>query len=200
MTDSTAIEETTISETQTMAGTTDEAATRADRMNNAATDVTDERAYSNMFSTVENTAQYDIVALAKMDPNLTTFVTLLEHAGMSSNLMQGDAYTVFAPTNAAFAALPQDKLSMLMKPESKAELIKLLQVHVLPTEVRSSGFNSSQRIETGGGDHVQIDVGVNDSYITVGGASIVKSDVAASNGVIHVVDSLIQPTETIDRY
>ncbi len=201
--DTTVMEDTSMSETQTMAGDTDltdenEAGVYAE----TATDVAaaSEIDYSEMFSTVENTEQYDLVSLAKMDPNLTTFVMLVEQAGLANELMQGEAFTVFAPTNSAFAVLPQDSLNMLMKPENKAQLIKVLQAHVLPTKVGSASFNSSQRIETGGGEHVSVEVDDNSSYIAVGGARVVKPDVEASNGYIHVVDKIITPTEDVGRY
>lgn len=203
MDDTTAMDDDmSMSETQTMAGDTEaDAAVGVDADMNADMDTDMEDIdYSEMFSTVDNTEQYDVISLAKMDPNLSTFVSLVEQADLADDLMQGESMTIFAPTNAAFAALPQDSLNMLMMPENKAQLIKVLQAHVLPTEVSSMGFNSSQRIETGGGEYVMIDVGANNSYVTVGGATIVKSDVEASNGVIHVVDKVINPTENVSRY
>lgn len=204
MEDSTAMEETTMSETQTMAGDTD---MMDDDTNVSAEEQTEvemqpgEVDYSEMFNTVENTEQHDLVSLAKMDPNLTTFVMLVEQAGIADDLMQGESMTLFVPTNAAFAELPEDSLSMLIKPEHKAQLIKILQAHVLPTEMMSSGFSSNQRIETGGGEYVMIDVGPDNNYVSVGGATVLRADVKASNGIIHVVDKVVTPTETtVDQY
>lgn len=194
----------TMSETQTMAGnTTDEgvyaeADTDANMPMTAETDMA-EIDYGAMFEDMD-TEQYDLVSLAKMDPNLTTFVMLVEQAGLADELKNADNYTVFAPTNAAFSQMPQADMDMLMKPENKAMLIKTLQAHVLPNEVSTSRFNSSQRIETGGGEYVLIDVEENNTAITIGGAMIVKGDVEASNGVLHVVDNVVQTTDNVSRY
>ncbi|GHA76009.1 fasciclin domain-containing protein [Pontibacter akesuensis] len=199
MEDATAMEEDmSMSQTQTMAGSTSDV--EEETSTSAAGTMAATADYSEMFLGIENTAQYDLIALASMDPNLSTFVSLVEQAGIAADLTAAEEYTVFAPTNAAFAALPQEDLEMMMRAENKAALIKLLQAHVLPTKVTSSGFSSSQRIETGGGEYVTIDVGPNNSSVTVGGATIVKSDVEAANGIIHVVDNVIQPTENMDRY
>ncbi|MCX2739709.1 fasciclin domain-containing protein [Pontibacter anaerobius] len=188
-----------VNEAQTMASdTTGTEAHTGASIDSSARDVD----YSQMYTSVANTAQFDLVTLAKMDPNLSTFATLVEQAELSDALMQREEpFTVFAPTNQAFAQWPQDSLNTLMKTENKAQLIKLLQAHLLPGKVNSAGFNSSQRLETGGGEYIMVDIADSGSGVTIGGASIVKADVDASNGVLHVVDKVIAPiVDTIDQF
>ncbi|MFT2009030.1 fasciclin domain-containing protein [Pontibacter sp. 13R65] len=212
---STAMSDTNMSETQTMAGSddqmtdsnmsgtnteatmTDAAATGTESMrqesdvNSESLTLTDDIAYGDMFSEIDDTKQMGVLDLAKTSSNLSTFVKLVEHADMASALEAEGPFTVFAPTNEAFAALPNGKLDYLMKPENKAELIQTLQSHFLGADVSSVQFSSTQRI--GAGDNMYIPIDVTANTTTIGGATIVKPDVKASNGVIHVVDGIITP-------
>lgn len=167
---------------------------RPDGLNDNTT-VADSTDYSQMFADVGNTAQYDLISLMQKDPNLSTFAMMLEQAGLTNDLAQGESITVFVPVNAAFASWPPDSLNMLMLPENKAQAIRLLQAHVLPNKVYFNEFDSSQRIETGGGEYVTVEVSGNGSRASIGGATIVKPDIEASNGIIHIVDNLISPID-----
>jgi uncharacterized surface protein with fasciclin (FAS1) repeats len=188
--ETTAMEEsTTISETETMAGDTD-MDVNTDRSVTTASDMD----YDNMFEDVGNTQQYNVVALAKTNPNLSTFVTLVQSAGLADVLQGEGPFTVFAPTNQAFNKLSQEKLNMLMKPENKAELIKVLQLHVLPSKVSSTQFKDNQRIEAADNKYIQINVDQTAPDVMIGGANIVKPNVEASNGIIHIVDGVITTT------
>ncbi len=161
--------------------------------------LTDEIPYHDMFEEIENTESYNLLALAGTSSNLSTFVELLRTTGMMAALEAGDrSFTLFAPTNEAFAALPAGKLEYLLKPENRVELIDLLNAHILPSEVSSAQFNSSQRITLEDGRIVPITV--NNQTITIGGATVVKDNIEASNGVIHVVDAIVTPTEVIGPY
>ncbi|WP_347159813.1 fasciclin domain-containing protein [Pontibacter chitinilyticus] len=211
--DATATDSTTMSETQTMGGdmqnsttttTSDISATNtttdmAGSSSAATTDMSSDMNYTTMFNDISNTKAYDILALAKTNPHLSTFVQLMETSGLAKGLERsGASFTVFAPTNEAFQSLSKETYDNLTDPQHKAELVKILQAHVLPNKVMSSQFNETQRIETADGNYIAIStntrVGSN-APVTVGGATIVKPDVEASNGVLHVVNAVIMPEE-----
>jgi uncharacterized surface protein with fasciclin (FAS1) repeats len=210
MDDTTAMDETTtMSETQTMAGSaTDTEQSNVDAM------VIEEKVVvpvatlsittlpmentvevDNMFEDIDDTKQHDVLALAKTNPNLSTFMMLAEQADLESDLQRLDEFTLFAPTNEAFSKVPQEKLESLLMPDNLALLKRVLQAHVLPSKVSATQFNSSQRIQMSEDSYIPVDVTMNGTNITVGGATIVKDNVEASNGMIHVVDNVILPTE-----
>lgn len=194
----------TMSETQTMAGTaTDEtnyeydvnveadpSATFNDIFS-ASTDVPD---YDMMFEDMD-TEQYDILSLAKTNSDLSTFVKLVQHAGLVDDLQRLDAITIFAPTNAAFAKIPKDQLEKLLMPENKAVLSRILQAHVLPSEVSSLQLEDNSRIQMSEDSYIPVEVGINNTNIRIGGAEVVVRDIEASNGTLHVIDSVIMPSE-----
>ena len=202
--DTTAMEDTTISETETMAGstTTETEIETTGTETEIETDVdaiSTDMTYTDMFSELESTEQYDIMALARTNPNLSTFVSLAETAGMEAALNNaGTDFTVFIPTNEAFEKLSKEEYDRLTDPANKTELIKVLQAHVLPENVTTSQFQNNQRIQTTDGKTINIAVtgsGAANSLVTIGGANVVKSDVKVSNGTVHIVDAVIMPTE-----
>ncbi len=148
-----------------------------------------------MFEDVDNTEQYDVLALAQKSPNLSTFVKLIELADLQNDLQRVGDVTIFAPTNEAFAKLPQDQLKMLLDPANKAQLMQVLQAHVLPNKVASTEFNTMQRITLSDDRYIPVDVSMNGTVVTIGGATIVKPNIEASNGIIHVVDNVILPQQ-----
>ncbi|MCC9138053.1 fasciclin domain-containing protein [Pontibacter silvestris] len=211
MDNSTAMDRTTMSETQAMAGDTDMgtstntstgmSSNTSANMNSSTSSSTVD--YGAMFDDIENTEQYDVLTLARTNPNLSTFVDLVEKTGMDAALRQNDQqFTLFIPTNEAFQNLSKERYAFLMDPNNKAELMKVLQAHFLPSKVSSMEFNSTQRIESGD-KYIPVDVNMNGTSVSVGGATIVKSDVETSNGIIHIVDSVIDPDnfdDTTIRY
>lgn len=213
MNDTTAMDDNmTMSETQTMAGTTSDMEGADDmRTDNMATSdmtatATSAAALSmqntgsidDMFSDIDDTEQYDVLSLAKMDPNLSTFVALIEKSDLVSDLQRLDEYTLLAPTNEAFSKVPKEKLESLLKEENKAVLMSVLQMHVLPSEVSSLQFQNNSQIQVGEDSYIPVQVGVNNTDIRIGGAQIVKSNIEGSNGVIHVIDSVIFRENTQD--
>lgn len=205
-TDATAMDETTtISETQTMGGETDdmdeaeavtvetEIAVPVATVTLATLSLTNTEELNDMFESIDDTEQYDMLALAKTSPNLSTFAQLAEAAGMSEGLKQEGAFTLFAPTNEAFSKLSKEDLEMLLLPENKAKLAAVLQAHVLPNEVASTQFNSSQRITLSENRYLPITTSGNS--VAIAGATVVVPNVKASNGIIHVVDRVIIPSE-----
>jgi uncharacterized surface protein with fasciclin (FAS1) repeats len=132
----------------------------------------------------------NLVQTAK-EAKFTTLVKLVEAAGLGTVLSGKDALTVFAPTDEAFAKLPPETLAMLMKPENKAELVKILTFHVVPGRVYSDQAIAAKSAATVQGGRVNI--AARDGAVTVNGAKVVKADIDATNGVIHVIDTVMLP-------
>lgn len=150
---------------------------------------------ADMFEEIEDTEQYDVLDLARSTPNLSTFVKLIEQAGLVDDLKRIEKFTLFAPTNEAFSKIPEEKLQSLLTSDNKALLYRMLQAHIVPSEVSSAQLDDNTRIRMSEDSYVAIDSGIGGTVTTVGGAQIVKSDIEASNGTIHVVDAIVTPTE-----
>ena len=134
----------------------------------------------------------DIVATAASVDDFSTLVAAVKAAGLVEVLQGEGPFTVFAPTNAAFAALPEGTLDDLLKPENKATLAKILTYHVVPGKIMSADLlGKALTAKTAAGIDVSIDA-TGDS-VRVDTATVVKADIATSNGVIHVIDSVILP-------
>jgi len=132
----------------------------------------------------------DIVAIASGDAQFKTLTKALGSAGLVTTLQGKGPFTVFAPTDAAFAALPKGTVDNLLKPENKAQLTKILTYHVVPGSVVSTSLKSGDVKSVEGSS---LKVGVNAGKVTVSGANVVKADIKASNGVIHVIDKVLMP-------
>ena len=132
----------------------------------------------------------DIVTLALENENLTTLVAALKAADLVSTLQGAGPFTVFAPTDEAFAALPEGTVEDLLKPENKDKLISILTYHVIPGKVISTDLTDAMKASTVNGQEVTITTA---DGVKVNGANVVTADVDASNGVIHVIDTVILP-------
>jgi uncharacterized surface protein with fasciclin (FAS1) repeats len=135
----------------------------------------------------------DIVAIASGDAQFKTLTKALGAAGLVTTLQGKGPFTVFAPTDAAFAALPKATLDDLLKPANKAKLTKILTYHVVPGSVLSTSLKSGDVKSVEG---TPLKVAVSGGKVTVSGANVVKADIKASNGVIHVIDKVLIPAET----
>lgn len=134
-------------------------------------------------------AEKTIVDIAVSNDQFSTLVTALKEAGLVETLQGEGPYTVFAPTNAAFEALPEGTLQSLLA--NKDKLTAVLTYHVLPGKVMSSDIAGKTLMpETVQGSTVNIDA---TDGVTVDGATVIKADIKASNGVIHVIDQVITP-------
>jgi len=132
----------------------------------------------------------DIVETA-VAGNFTTLVAAVKAAGLVETLKGPGPFTVFAPTDEAFAKLPQGTLEMLLKPENKAKLQSILTYHVVPGKVMARdvmGLHSAKTVE---GRSLTIET--MNGGVTVNNAHLIKADIVASNGVIHVIDTVILP-------
>ncbi|MEZ2232986.1 fasciclin domain-containing protein [Microcoleus sp.] len=137
-------------------------------------------------------AAKDIVAIASGDAQFKTLTKALTAAGLVSTLQGKGPFTVFAPTDAAFAALPKGTLDDLLKPANKAKLTKILTYHVVPGAVLSTGLKSGNVTSV---EKTPLKVVVSGGKVTVEGANVVKADIKASNGVIHVIDKVLIPAD-----
>lgn len=135
----------------------------------------------------------DIVDTAVGAGSFTTLVAAVQAAGLEETLRGAGPYTVFAPTDAAFAALPAGTVEDLLKPENKAKLTSILTYHVLPGEVMSSAI-AGQTVEPATVEGAKLKaVGGADGTVMINDAKVVTADVDASNGVIHVIDKVLMP-------
>jgi uncharacterized surface protein with fasciclin (FAS1) repeats len=133
----------------------------------------------------------DIVDTAVAAGSFRTLAKALQAAGLVGTLKGAGPFTVFAPTDEAFAKLPAGTLENLLKPENKAKLQAVLTYHVVPGKVMASDVVKMTSAKTVEGSDVGI--AVHGESVHVNNARIVKTDIAASNGVIHVIDSVILP-------
>ncbi len=134
----------------------------------------------------------DIVDIAAGNEDFSTLVAAVSAAGLVDTLKSDGPFTVFAPTNAAFAALPAGTVESLLKPENKDQLVSILTYHVVPGAVTSDQL-AGQRLSvaTVQGDTVHIDA--TGGGVKVDGANVTTADIIATNGVIHVIDAVILP-------
>lgn len=148
-----------------------------------------------VFSTNSIAQDKNIVELAVGTDDLSTLVTAVKAAGLVETLQSEGPFTVFAPTNAAFAALPEGVLDMLLKPENKDKLVSVLTYHVVGAEVMSGDIKKDMKAETVEGSKAQIKL--KKGKVMVDGAKVVMADVDASNGVVHVIDAVILPPSIV---
>lgn len=133
----------------------------------------------------------DIVDVAVGNGSFTTLVAAVKAAGLVDTLKSEGPFTVFAPTDDAFAKLPDGTVEMLLKPENKDKLVAILTYHVVSGEVMAADVVKLDKAKTVQGQDVMI--AVKDNKVMVNNAQVIAADVKASNGVIHVIDTVILP-------
>jgi uncharacterized surface protein with fasciclin (FAS1) repeats len=135
----------------------------------------------------------DIVDTAIAAGSFTTLAKALEAADLVTTLKGGGPFTVFAPTDEAFAKLPAGTVEDLLKPENKAKLRRILTYHVVSSKVMAADAAKLRSAKAVSGDTIPI--AARDGGVTGGAAKVVKADIVASNGVIHVIDTVILPAD-----
>ena len=135
----------------------------------------------------------DIVDTAMAEGNFHTLLTALKAAGMTDTLKGKGPYTLFAPTDAAFAKLPAGTLDSLMKPESKDKLARMLKYHVVSGKLMADKIAKMKTLGSMAG--VPLMVKAEAGKVMVDGATVTKPDIMASNGIIHVIDMVLMPME-----
>jgi uncharacterized surface protein with fasciclin (FAS1) repeats len=147
-------------------------------------------AAASMMSTAAFAADMDIVDTAVGAGNFTTLVAAVQAAGLVDTLKGEGPFTVFAPTDEAFAALPAGTVEDLLKPENKDKLVAILTYHVVAGKVMSGDLTEGMMAPTVEGKDITITL---DGGAKVNGANITAADIEATNGVIHVIDAVILP-------
>ncbi|MEM6384598.1 MAG: fasciclin domain-containing protein [Pseudomonadota bacterium] len=132
----------------------------------------------------------DIVDTAAEAGSFSTLLAAAEAAGLVDTLKGDGPFTVFAPTDDAFAALPEGTVEELLKPENKEQLVSILTYHVVPGKVMSGDLSDDMAATTVQGSDIMIDL---DNGVMVEEATVVTADIETSNGVIHVIDAVILP-------
>ena len=133
----------------------------------------------------------DIVDLAVSTEFLSTLVTAVKAGDLVETLKGNGPFTVFAPTNDAFSALPEGTLERLLLPENKDKLVAILSYHVVPGKVKSTDLSDGMKAKTVQGSNIEVDI--SESGVKVNDASVTTADIEASNGVVHVIDKVILP-------
>jgi uncharacterized surface protein with fasciclin (FAS1) repeats len=132
----------------------------------------------------------DIVDTAVDAGSFTTLVAAVQAAGLVDTLKGEGPFTVFAPTDEAFAALPEGTVESLLLPENKDQLAAILTYHVVAGKVMSTDLSNDMMAPTVQGGDVTI---MTEGGVTVNGANVVTADIEATNGVIHVIDAVLLP-------
>ncbi|MBC7653921.1 MAG: fasciclin domain-containing protein [Oligoflexus sp.] len=132
----------------------------------------------------------NIVEIASGNKDFTTLVAAVVAADLAETLSGKGPFTVFAPTNEAFAKLPAGTVEELLKPENKEKLASILTYHVVAGKVMSKDLSDGQKAATVNGQEVTVTIG---DGVKVDTATVITADLEASNGVIHVIDSVIMP-------
>ncbi len=131
-----------------------------------------------------------IVEVAAGNPDFSTLVAAVKAAGLVDTLTGAGPFTVFAPTNAAFAKLPKGTVEDLLKPENKAKLVSILTYHVVGAKVMAKDVKAGAVKMVSGND---AKVTVDGKTVKIDAATVTATDIACKNGVIHVIDSVILP-------
>lgn len=136
----------------------------------------------------------NIVALATANNSFKTLTSALQAAGLTETLQGEGPFTVFAPTDQAFAALPEGTLQQLLQPENQETLTKILRYHMVPGALTASELQSGE-VQTVEGNAVNVKVNADANQVTVNNASVIQPNIQASNGVIHAVDEVLLPPD-----
>ncbi|MCU0402322.1 MAG: fasciclin domain-containing protein [Algoriphagus sp.] len=132
-----------------------------------------------------------VVDIAVGSADHSTLVAAVTTAGLVETLSGAGPFTIFAPVNAAFDALPAGTVETLLKPESKDKLTSILTYHVVAGNVLAADLKDGQKVTTLNGQ--ELTVAIKDGVVTINGAKVTAADLAGSNGVIHVVDAVLLP-------
>ncbi len=144
----------------------------------------------------QDAGEKDIVALAMEQDNLSTLVEAVKAAELVETLQGDGPFTVFAPTNEAFEALPEGTLENLLKPENKDKLVSVLTYHVVSGKVASTDLSDGMMATTVEGSDAE--VMLQDGEAMIEGAKVIAADVEASNGIVHIIDAVILPPSMME--
>lgn len=131
-----------------------------------------------------------IIDLALANPELETLVVAVQTAGLVETLDTAGPFTVFAPSDSAFAAVPTDTLDELLQPENIEILQSILALHVVSGSVMANALTDGMTVSTLTNEELTVGVAA-DGTVTIGGATVIEADISADNGVIHIIDTVI---------
>src|SRR4051794_3556457 len=143
-------------------------------------------------STFGRTADENIIGTALAAGQFKTLTAAINAAGLSETLKGPGPFTVFAPTDAAFAKLPAGTVENLLKPENRDQLAAILTYHVVPGMVTAAEVTQLDEVKTVNGQN--IDIRASGGTVMVNNAKVITTDIPASNGIIHVIDTVMLPT------
>lgn len=138
-----------------------------------------------------NAADQDIVHTAIAAGQFKTLTAAIAAAGLTPTLEGEGPFTVFAPTDAAFAKLPPGTVQDLLKPENKAKLVAILTYHVVPGKLMAADVAKDKELTTVNG--APLEIAATSGAVMVDNAKVIATDIPASNGIIHVIDSVVLP-------
>ncbi len=141
-------------------------------------------------NTNTDTSTLTVVDVVDAEPSLSTLANALKAADLNATLQGPGPFTIFAPNDAAFAKLSPNALADLLKPENKDKLVTLLTYHVVPSKIESQDIKTGQVTSNNG---APLDFKADANGVTINNAHILQRDIAASNGVIHVIDTVLVP-------
>ena len=136
-------------------------------------------------------APKDLIDVAAGSADHTTLVAAIKAAGLVETLKGAGPFTVFAPTNAAFSALPAGTVESLLTLEKKADLTNILTYHVVAGSVKAADLKDGQKVKTLQGG--ELTVSIKEGRVMINGANVTAADLTSSNGVIHVIDAVLMP-------
>jgi uncharacterized surface protein with fasciclin (FAS1) repeats len=165
---------------------------RANIVNNKELDLR----YGQLFEGIAETQNHTLMELLRMEEDFSIFVDLIERAGLEESINRMEAVTILAPANYAFEALPSDELEELKSSRNQSPAREIIRSHIIQKELYLKDLQDGQSILTAVGENLEVEEeevlrGEQPPYIYVGGSRIVKPDVKAGNGVIHVLDALV---------
>ena len=138
-------------------------------------------------------AKEDLIGVLKTAGNFKTFLKAIEAADLTGTLQKPGPLTVFAPTDTAFSKMPAGTLDELLKPENKAKLVKILSYHLAAGKFTGTDLAKADEVKTLEGTEIDVEASTDGKTIEVDDAKILGSDIAANNGVLHAVDTVLQP-------
>lgn len=154
--------------------------------------ITTDKAFANVDTLIDKTTQ-DIVDIASTDGTFNTLVAALKAADLVDTLKGKGPFTVFAPTDEAFAKIPKETLDSLLRPENKDKLTDILKFHVTPGKITAQDVVSLNGKELTMSDGKKAKIEVKDKDVYINGAKVIITDIQAKNGIIHVIDTVIMP-------
>ena len=142
---------------------------------------------------VAPTVKEDLIGVLKAAGNFKTFLKAVEAADLTATLRKPGPLTIFAPTDSAFSKMPAGALDELLKPENKAKLVKLVSYHIASGKLTAADLLKADEVKTLEGTEIDVEASADGKTIEVDEGKILGSDIAAANGVLHAIDSVLQP-------